>query len=215
MYKFESYHVDLFRHEELDSDLLACHETDDPMNEHLTITFDDSVRWLTFFNRSYGYYCVVVTPDDARCNPSLVVDLDTTCTRHSNIVELRGLIILISTLCVFTITSIDLFFTGLPNVATLVVVEDHGATTTWNAIYFVCGGILALAVVFTMLVVLLKLKTDDSYETLPPDCPERAINNDDPILLFYSHRSRALSQKDDLKRLLRQAFTQVLLPVFF
>lgn len=110
MYKFESYHVDLFRHEELDSDLLACHETDDPMNEHLTITFDDSVRWLTFFNRSYGYYCVVVTPDDARCNPSLVVDLDTTCTRHSNIVELRGLIILISTLCVFTITSIDLFF---------------------------------------------------------------------------------------------------------
>lgn len=84
---FDGYHVELFRHEVKDVDLLSCHETDDPMNEHLTI--DSSVQWMTFRNRSDGYYCVVVIPEDDRCHPTSV-DLDRTCARHSNLIHIKG-----------------------------------------------------------------------------------------------------------------------------
>lgn len=89
---FDDYHVELFRHEENDADLLSCHETDDPMNEHLTIASDQPFHWMTFHNRSDGYYCVVVIPEDDRCHPPSV-DLDKTCARHSNIVRLKGIIL--------------------------------------------------------------------------------------------------------------------------
>ncbi len=101
---FLSYHVELFRHDDIDADLMACHETDDPINNrHLTVTFDDKEEdddesiidylwqeeWsvITFANLSAGYYCVVVVPDDERCHPPLI-DPEKTCTRYSNIVQL-------------------------------------------------------------------------------------------------------------------------------
>jgi hypothetical protein len=105
---FLSYHVELFRHDDIDADLMVCHETDDPINNrHLTVTFEDEEEeddddepssiidylwqeeWsvITFANLSAGYYCVVVVPDDDRCHPPLI-DPEKTCTRYSNIVQL-------------------------------------------------------------------------------------------------------------------------------
>lgn len=87
------YHVELFRHQEMSADLMACHETDDPMNQHLTVTFsqsDQHQHWMTFHNRSLGYYCVLVIPEDDRCHPPFV-DFERTCARHSNVVQLIGL----------------------------------------------------------------------------------------------------------------------------
>ena len=105
---FPSYHVELFRHDDIHADLMACHETDDPINnKHLTVTFEEDEdnsstlpsieyslqeQWslITFHNLSAGYYCVVVVPEDDRCHPPLI-DPEKTCTRHSNIVQLLGI----------------------------------------------------------------------------------------------------------------------------
>ena len=105
---FPSYHVELFRHDDIHADLMACHETDDPINnKHLTVSFEEDEdnsstlpiieyslqeQWslITFHNLSAGYYCVVVVPEDDRCHPSLI-DPEKTCTRHSNIVQLLGI----------------------------------------------------------------------------------------------------------------------------
>ena len=102
---FPSYHVELFRHDDIHADLMACHETDDPINNrHLTVTFQEedddksssiidypSEEWslITFQNLSAGYYCVVVVPEDDRCHPPLI-DPEKTCIRYSNIVQLSS-----------------------------------------------------------------------------------------------------------------------------
>lgn len=95
---FSSFHIELFRYDNIDEDLMVCHETDDAINnQHLTVSFDrddfivDHIDWevITFHNLSYGYYCVVVIPEDDRCHLPLI-DPEKTCIRYSNIVQLRG-----------------------------------------------------------------------------------------------------------------------------
>ncbi|XP_057372167.1 uncharacterized protein LOC130693061 [Daphnia carinata] len=91
--EFRFYNVQLFRHDDIDDHLMECGETDDPINnQYLNISFPDHAiqEWqvVTFQNLSYGYYCVVVIPDDDRCDPPLI-DPDKTCARYSNIVQLR------------------------------------------------------------------------------------------------------------------------------
>lgn len=95
--EFRLYHVQLFRHDDIDDDLIECHETDDPINnQYLTISLPDQIihhdaqEWpvVTFNNLSHGYYCVVVIPEDDRCHPPLI-DPEQTCARYSNIVQLR------------------------------------------------------------------------------------------------------------------------------
>lgn len=95
--EFHLYHVQLFRHDDIDDDLIECHETDDPINnQYLTISLPDQIihhvaqEWpvVTFNNLSHGYYCVVVIPEDDRCHPPLI-DPEQTCARYSNIVQLR------------------------------------------------------------------------------------------------------------------------------
>ncbi|KAI9561378.1 hypothetical protein GHT06_012335 [Daphnia sinensis] len=92
--EFRFYHVHLFRHDDINDDLMECHETDDPINnQYLSVSFPDHhiVQWqvVPFHNLSDGYYCVVVIPEDDRCHPPLI-DPEKTCARHSNIVQLRG-----------------------------------------------------------------------------------------------------------------------------
>lgn len=60
MADFESYHVDLYRIPSADSPCIEM-ATEDPMNEHLDVfeSAGDTVT-VSFINRSFGSYCVVV-----------------------------------------------------------------------------------------------------------------------------------------------------------
>lgn len=200
--EFRSFHVELFRHDDRQG-LIDCHESDDEdMNEHLDVTFDGPVHWIMFHNRSNGYYCAVVIPDDDRCYPPLI-DPEKTCARHSNIVQLRGCLLLFSSwnnLCDKRVSYI-----GTP-----AVVWEYNSGTAVTA-YWIAGLLgIALVVLAVTLCVLLKRKMDPITVDFPLVRPDGIVVTELPsVLMFYSrfNNDGLVENIGNLKRAIRDHVT--------
>lgn len=206
---FHSYHVELFRHDDVDADLMACHETDDPINNrHLTVELeeeeddDSSVidypwqeEWsvITFANLSAGYYCVVVVPDDDRCHPPLI-DPEKTCARYSNIVQLSSnefnhLCYLISTARILSACD---SFAGNPG-----MVLTYRSNISTVLAYWVTGFVAFLLSSSVVICVLLRrkmfprLSLDDFSSSAEGGLLRETPSSTEviPILFLYSSRS--------------------------
>ena len=210
--EFDSFHVELFRHEHNDDDLLGCHETDDPNNEHLSVSFDELIHWMTFLNRSSGYYCVVVIPEDDRCHPPLI-DPEKTCARHSNIVHLKSAVSFVFLFCYFQ-KSIKLFANiGTPK---LVLMTYYSETDVMA--YWIAGLVVVVVAVFIVTLCAFRLKRSPKYQPVPPPDQQQDTITDRPVLLFYSRLSSdGLAEKiGRLKQDIRKHVShQVFLFVYF